>query len=182
MKKILSFVLIAVMSLSMAACEGDLNTVDATVAFTKTTQVKETIVSLAEEYALSYDTDRITEIAVYEFDDMYNAGDTDGNIKVGNVERSSTFPYPGGEMGGEIKAGVRLVSEYTKEIIRKKVSEKVGFDVNTVLEIPIKQKVEVTAKNGAVTCDIRIIYECTVWESISVERPVGMIAILYNEK
>ena len=56
MKKILSFVLIAVMSLSMAACEDDLNTVDATVAFTKTTQVKETIVSLAEEYALSYDT------------------------------------------------------------------------------------------------------------------------------
>ena len=57
-----------------------------------------------------------------------------------------------------------------------------GFDVNTVLEIPIKQKVEATAENGAVTCDIRIIYECTVWESISVERPVGMIAILYNEK
>ncbi|MBR5535939.1 MAG: hypothetical protein IKU60_04745 [Clostridia bacterium] len=175
-------VLITVMSLAMTACsKDDLNMVEATVSSERIVRDSEKIESLIEEYSLDYEAECVEEITVYEFADMYNTGDTGGSIKAGNVERSSTFSYSGGEMSGEIMGHIRLVNGSSKKINREKVSEAIGFDVNTVIEIPITKAVEANDKYKSTTCDMRIIYECMLYEKISVERPVGLIAVIYTE-
>lgn len=188
MKRIISIILSLILASGLIACGKNEKNVVESVAEKVETELYQTIRDKSEldefikKYQLNeeYSADKVAEISIYYIvSDIYDVENSFDNI--GEMERSSTFVYPGGKIKDSLVLGYVVKCE--KEILSEYIKAGTGFDVSEELDIKLDHAVEVSKEITAATCEIRVAYDCVDLTidgvRVAVERPVGVVAITY---